>query len=473
MSTETQILSVVDNVIRLKRDTLGPDLLSTLRNELTRENPQYHVMKRMRDRNPRKYANTRLPPATISSYEEDAVTIYLPRGFKDRLVELAGEHGQGITFHDDTVVHERIPEIGLSPEIQLKDYQRRGVGALVMGQNGVLVAPCGGGKTVAGVGIISTLKLPTLVLVHTHDLLAQWQRELASKATLPGPVGQWGGGVKQREAVTVATIQTLVRMDPVDVRALLQEFGCVILDEAHHCPADTFLAVMNLAPCRFRFGLTATPKRKDGLEFLMHDTIGPILAEIFDSDLQAEGRSQSCVVREVMTTFYTRYTADEWTQLIAEMVKDSDRNRLIVEKTVRGWHEGEFALLLSERVGHCRELQTALQANGMRAELLVGTVPKRQRERIVADAKAGLVDAIVATKVADEGLDIENLSSVHLTTPTANESKTQQRVGRIRRPVEGKVSRIYDYVDPRVSAMVRMAKARRRFFKKWGFTFEA
>ena len=467
--TSDPIPAVLKNVIRLKRDAFGPELLSNIRGRLTRENPAYHQMKRMKDRNPQKYQYTKLPPATISSFEEDGGSLYLPRGFKSDLIQMVGEHGQTIEFYDESIAFQMQP-MSLADDITLTHYQKRGVGQMVMAKSGVLSAPCGGGKTVTGIGIMVALRQPTLILVHTHDLLSQWRRELAAKAVLHSPIGQWADGVKRREHVTVATVQTLTRASVPDLVEFLSHFGCVILDEAHHCPAETFLAVMNLCAARYRFGLTATPKRKDGLEFLMFDTIGPVMSEITDVDLEKAGRSQSCVVQEVLTTFYSRHTADEWNPLLAEMTTDQDRNRLIVETVVAGWHAEEFPLILSQRVGHCRELQSMLQAHGMNVELLVGAVAKPQRERIVERAKAGLIDAIVATKVADEGLDIPNLSSLHLTTPSGNEAKLQQQTGRIRRPLEGKVSVIYDYVDPRISAMVRMAQARRRFYKRWGFT---
>ena len=472
MMTTSEILAVVDNVIRLKRDTLGPELLSELRNRLTRENPQYHVMRRMRDRNPQKYQHTKLPAATVTSYEEDEQTFYVPRGFIGELKLMIAEHGMTIRIINNTIIFPRNVDIQLSDDLELKEYQKKGVGSLVLSSNGVLVAPCGGGKTVAGVAILTTLKQPTLVLVHTNDLMSQWQRELASKAVLPCPVGQWGGGIKQRELVTVATIQTLIKMSQPDLAELLSHFGCVILDEAHHCPANTFLQVMNQCASRYRFGLTATPNRKDGLEFLMFDTIGPIQSRITQDELKAEGRSQLCSVRNHHTTFFTRHTADEWTSLLAELTTDADRNRIIVDNVLADWNAGEFPLILSQRVAHCKSLLRALQSHGMHVELLVGEVPKIARDQICDRARRGLVDAIVATKVADEGLDIPNLSSVHLTTPSANEAKLEQQIGRIRRPIEGKNSIVHDYIDARVSGLVRMAQSRRRFYKRWEFTFE-
>ena len=465
------ILAAVDNVIRLKKDTVPQGLVDEIRDELTVENPAYHQMKMLQYRQPQKYQYVKMPPATITSYDEAGNTMYLPRGFKDDLSKLVAAHGCAIDWRDATVVFDRDYEITLSEDITLKDYQRRGLGSMVMNGSGVLIAPCGGGKTVTGIGILSTLKQPTLILVHTNDLLTQWLSELGSKACLPFQPGQWGGGKKDLQKVTVATIQTLIRAKPEELRELLGKFGCVILDEAHHCPADTFMGVMNMSPSRYRFGLTATPERKDGLEELMYRVIGPVRAEITDSDLVAEGRSQLCEVVQVETGFYTRYAADEWTKLLGELVKDGDRNRLIVDRVVEDWRDGQFPLVLSDRVGHCRQLQQMLRQHGMNAQLLVGEVNRKQRESIVNYSKDGLVDAIIATKVADEGLDIPNLSSIHLVSPTANKAKTQQRIGRIRRPIPGKRSVVFDYVDARVPSLARMAKQRRTLYKRWGFAF--
>ena len=161
MMTNEVVIAVIDHCIRINRKTIGPDLLSELRYSLTRENPQYHQMKRMRDRNHR-MRFSKLPPQTITSFEEDENTVYIPRGFKADLIEIAERHEQQVQFFDETIAYERDPGMQLSPALVLKDYQKKGVGALVLNKGGVLVAPCGGGKTVAGIAIITALKQPTI-----------------------------------------------------------------------------------------------------------------------------------------------------------------------------------------------------------------------------------------------------------------------------------------------------------------------
>jgi len=471
--TLPEILAVVDNVIRLKKDTLGPSLLKDLQSELTRENPAYHQMKRMQHRNPYKYRFVKMPAATVSSYDENQDTVFIPRGFRKSLVNLAHANGQKIKFWDQTLRFDRNTEMRFGDAITLKKYQVRALSSLALNREGVIVAPCGGGKTITGIAAICTLGQPTIVLVHTTELMQQWQDELAKNAIIPGGVGQWGAGVKNRGFVTIAMIQTLIKMPPHEIKELLDNFGYVLLDEAHHCPADTFMAIMNLSKASYRHGLTATPERKDGLYFLAEDTLGPMLAEVTDKELEAEGRSQPCFVRPYHTTFYTTHTADEWTKLIAALVADGDRNRLIVRNIVQCWNEGHFPLVLSDRVGHCKMLCEALKAQGMNAQLMTGDVPKNIRRQIAERSRDGIVDCIVATKVADEGLDIPNLSAIHLTCPTGNEPKTKQRIGRIRRPLEGKgISVVYDYVDMRVKSCVRMSQERMRMYRKWGFSFE-
>lgn len=472
ISTDFEILAVVDNVIRLRLKGLEPDLVSTLRSALTKQNPAYHQMKSMRDRKPYQMRFTKLPAATISSFEQDEETFYIPRGFKSELIEICLRFDKRIKFIDETIKFPRDDRITLKDTVKLTDYQSRSQGALIMKGSGILIAPCGGGKTVTGIAIICALKQPTLIVVHTHDLMQQWQRELAEKTLLGPNVGQWGVGEKVRESVTVATIQTLIRMPQPELRALLDQFGCIVLDEAHHCPADTFMALINMSKSKFRFGLTATPKRKDGLGFLMFDTIGPIISEVTDADLQNAGRSQSCSVREIKTNFYTRFTADEWAKLLGELTQNKDRNNLILDEIQRTYLEGHFCLVLSDRVGHCKLLCDVLRSRGMNAHILVGEVQKGIRSTLIEHAKAGLIDVIVATKVADEGLDIPNLSCVHLVTPTANESKTQQRIGRIRRPVAGKDSLVVDYCDHRVPSCLRMFRERKALYKRWGFKNE-
>lgn len=470
--TTTEILAVVDNVIRLKRDTLGPKLFNEIKTDLVRQNPAWHQMQGLKRGNEMRYRHAKMPPMTITSYVETQDSLIVPRGYRQRLLELSSAYDKEIRFINTTIHFPRIVETRKNDDLVLRSYQALSVTKMALAREGVVVAPCGAGKTVIGIAAIAAIAQPTLVLVHTTELLAQWQQELASKTLLPGGIGQYGAGKKTQGQVVVGLIQALVRMDAGKLQSYLNQFGMVLLDECHHCPASTFLQIVNQCPATYRFGLTATPNRKDGMEFLMHDTIGDVLYEVTDETLVEVGRSQTCDVKTIITHFYSIRGADEWSLLINELTEDNERNTLIADQVAKSWDEGHFPLVLSDRVQHCELLATMLRKRGMTACVLKGNLSKLVRQQIVNDAKCGRIDVLIGTKIADEGLDIPQLSALHLTCPSNNRAALQQRTGRIRRPVLGKTSVIYDYVDHRIASFARMANKRRGLYKRWGFKLQ-
>lgn len=468
------ILCVVDNVIRIKKETCNSEIIFKLKNHLSRENPQYHLMNAMAIKNPRmRYAP--LPPRWIESWGEDSESLYIPRGSKEFFEQCAREFSRTIRYFNRTIQYQIDPIFKLKPEYTLVDYQFNSVLSAVSSKEGIICCPCGGGKTMMGIAIATAIGQPTLIIVHTHDLLNQWVGEWAEKTFLPQEVGVVGAGKKNARFVTVATIQTLYNMggqragNSVELDSFLGRFGTVILDECHHVPADSFLQIMNRCPSENRFGLTATPKRKDGKEFLMFDCIGPIISEVQDGDLISAGRSQTAEVNFIKTNFSSFFFIDNWAKLIEEISNDEDRNNLIIQNIVKSLDENHFPLVLSQRVAHCKHIQKLLGEKGINSELLIGEIPKNIRQDVIKRSKLGLVECIIATRVADEGLDIPNLSCLHLATPTGNRQKLQQQTGRIRRPIEGKKCIIYDYCDINHKDLLRMFKERSSAYRSWGF----
>lgn len=469
-----QTLAVLDNLIRISKRSLRPEILESLKHQLTRENPEYHQKLAISANHPgMQYA---LPPRYIESYSEDKHTFYIPRGVSNLLHDLINKYSDQLTIIDKRIYFDRNERFALKPKIQLTDYQAIGLSHMVLNGQGVFCAPCGGGKTVTGLAVAATLAQPTLIIVHTIDLQNQWVKELHDKSVFPEEIGIVGGGQRVTKFITIATIQTLHSINTHAaygenaLQNILKNFGTIILDECHHVPANTFLDVFNLCPAKYRFGLTATPLRKDGKQFLMTDVIGPVLHEVTDDDLMDAGRSQQVIVNQIPTEFYSPLSViNDWPQLITSISEDSKRNRLIVDNIIKRWNEGHFPLILSDRVTHCRDIKAALRARGMNAEVLLGEVSKGNRSKIMLNANSNQLDAIVATSVADEGLDIPRLSNVHLTMPTNNKSKIKQRVGRIRRPIEGKIAIVDDYVDELHEHLLRWSHNRMAMYKSWNF----
>lgn len=419
-------------------------------------------------------------PRNIPSYIENDEIFALARGTGKYLTTLCKASGVDYEIVDRRIVKDkidvRLKTMVLDKDIlvpfSLRNDQTFSLSELIPKQQGCLEAPCGAGKTVLALGAIAEIQQPTIILVHTIELLNQWVEQIEHKLEGDFTVGKLGGSFKKEIGdITVATIQTLYRYTPKELKEFAKHFGCLIQDEAHHAPAASFSKVLNYFPAKYRFGITATPKRKDKKEFLMYDVLGPVVSRILDEDLLRLKKITSAQAEQIPTAFKSVLGVDQWVHVITAMVNDKDRNLLIINKVVEDWNAGHFILVLSDRVEHCRDLQKSLQIRGMNVKLLIGDISKEERESIRKQALNHKLDAIVGTTVADEGLDIPTLSSLHLTTPANNEGRIKQRCGRIRRVHNDKtlVPVVRDYVDVLVPFLAGIGRKRARWYEKWKF----
>lgn len=347
------------------------------------------------------------------------------------------------------VLYDGTPIIaGLAKGITLRDYQQEAVGVAIDKGNGVLCAPCGAGKTAIGVGLIAEAKVKTLVLVHTGDLASQWRDRV--EGWLPGvSVGLRGMSKDIDGDVVIATVQTLKNKTFMELYEWSKKFGMVILDEAHHAPAETFVEVMSALACRRRYGLTATPSRADGLTKFLFWTFGDIIWRISHEELEGRGLISVPRVRTMHTTWTSARRGDEYTQAVTDITLDEDRNNMLVDLISSLHNDGRSVLVLSDRVGHCEDLSDLVALRGIRPGCMVGSVPSKRREEIMSLARDGSIRAVFATQLADEGLDIPRLDTVVLATPTSSMSRLEQRCGRIMRPHPGKQSTlVIDIRDP-------------------------
>ena len=172
----------------------------------------------------------------------------------------------------------------------LRDYQHTALQSwLAEDGDGIIEAPCGAGKTLIGCAALCAVQTPALIPVHTRDLARQWQCR-PSEACEGIEVGEICAGKDERDAdVCIATLQSLARWEWSDLVQYGRTRGLVIVDEAHHIPAETFSRVLLGMAGRYRLGLTATPERSDGLTPLLHWTLGRTVHQIDRSVLQASG----------------------------------------------------------------------------------------------------------------------------------------------------------------------------------------
>lgn len=358
--------------------------------------------------------------------------------------------------------------IGLAKGFTLRDYQQQALNAwLDNNGEGVIIAPCGAGKTAIGVTAMTKFNTKALVLVHTNDLAVQWINRISTM--LGEEATQYGAGKKDDSGrIVVATFQTLERMSFTERYQFGRQFGLCIVDEAHHVPANTFCSVMFCMPARYRLGLTATPDRPDGLTSILWWHFGNPVYEITNAQLTASGHVVAPSIEWLFTDFTGPSNRVDWSKLITSMTTDYDRNEKILNRIIKACREGRQILVLSDRVDHCAKLAQELQANNIVAEPLVGKMTKKQRAEVLERADNRQIQVVCATTVADEGLDLPSLDTVVLTTPTKAQGRIQQRIGRIMRPHPQKKDPIViDCVDDN-GAMHGLARKRQRLYTKLG-----
>jgi hypothetical protein len=271
-------------------------LVSSQLNQLKRlaafQNPEFYKKQRLR-------LSTHLTPRVIACAEELAEYVTLPRGCRDDLERLLGSAGSSLAVEDRRQAGE---PLDLRFQGELTPVQEQAVRALLSHDAGVFVAPPGVGKTVVGTYLVVARGRSTLVLVHRQPLLDQWVAQLGMFLGLDSKaIGQIGAGKRKPTGrLDVAMLQSLVREGRVD--DIVAGYGHVIVDECHHVPAVSFERVLSEVKARYLTGLTATPRRRDGLHPILEMQLGPVRFAV-DAKSQAARRpfEHRLIVRD--TTF--------------------------------------------------------------------------------------------------------------------------------------------------------------------------
>lgn len=347
----------------------------------------------------------------------------LPKGTKaHRIVQRQvwlprhGDHRVTVASDDTSFPPGRVFRVARP----LRTYQATAVEALVRSGGGVLEAPCGSGKTVMGLALLSQLGTRALVLAHTRDLIDQWRERAAEY--LPGVrVAELGDDGEAKADIVVATVQSLARWGVSKLVKWGRGFGAFVLDEAHHAPAKTFTHVVGAMPARWRIGLTATRERADGLSPLLMAHFGPVAHRVSAAVLEHAGAT---------VTPHVRFVRAGSTPGDAGFM--ATLRRLVIA------HAGEerTILVLVRLVDEAHDLASGLRAVGARA--LVGDLSDAARKRALDDVRKGTLRVLIATSLADEGLDVPQLDTLVLGTRTGIMGRLKQRVGRIQRPCVGK-----------------------------------
>ncbi len=430
---------------------ITPSLEQAIKERLTIDNPKYISAKRYG-----RWVGKKLQP-TLKYYETVPTGLRFPRGFANQAILLCREYGQ----ESPQILEQRrlLPELELSFSGSLRPYQELAVAEVERRSFGVLEAGTGSGKTVMALAIIAARRQPTLIVVHTKELLYQWQQR--AQEFLHLEVGLVGDGRLDIQPITVAIVNSARKM----VAELVPLFGHLVVDECHRVPAALFTEVVSRFDCHYLLGLSATAFRSDeGTTRLISIFMGDPIHQVDQAQLQASGAIVKPELIRRKTVFTNNYRGDYQT-LITALTTHQGRNLQIIDDILQAAGEAACGVLLvvSDRVSHCEFFADELARRGQSVALLTGQTPAEKRVEIVCSVQQGDLRILVSTlQLIGEGFDCAGLSTLFLTTPITFEGRLLQVLGRIMRPAAGKKAQVYDYVDEAIPVLRRSAESRRK-----------
>lgn len=369
-------------------------------------------------------------------------------------------------------------KVDFGGKVPLYEYQEEAVAAMLINHYGILRSPAGSGKTQMGIALAAALGVKTLWLTHTKDLLTQSKARAAQyiNPDLLGTITE--GKVDIGQSMTFATIQTMCK---VDLEQYRDEWDCIIVDECHRVSGTPtavtqFSKVLNSLRARHKYGLSATVHRADGLIKATYAMIGEVVWTVPDEAVK--NRVMTVHVHPKGTgvgmsaSFLNSDGTVNYARLINYLTELEIRNKLIMADLLE--NHNHFNLVLSERVGHLKELYSMLPpALKAQAAVIDGSmtskVKKAEREQAIEDMRTGRKRYLFATyALAKEGLDIPRLDRLFLTTPQKDYAVIVQSVGRVARTFKDKQQPIvYDYVD-NIRSLLKSYKQRCTSYRKCG-----
>jgi superfamily II DNA or RNA helicase len=422
-------------------EALKPDSAQAIRQLLTIPNPKFQEAERRGQR-------TGNIPRYLKFYKDTPAGLECPKGAAEMLYnEYRSCLGKNITIVNNT---RTLAPVAFDFKAKLRPLQAQAVKGFSQQPIGILVSPTGAGKTVMALYLIAERKQPTLIVVNTNTLLSQWVDRIGTylgiKAADVGIIG--GGKFCIGDKITVGMVQTLHKR----AAEVSPRIGHLIVDECHRVTAKQYVKTIEQFDCKCLLGLTATPYRRDKLGRIIQWYLGPITGRIDKQDLVDNG--DLCQAEAIFTTTGYQSSYDEelsnpYSEAIDELTQDLGRNKLIC-RTIKKYHSTGIALILSDRQKHCELLAGVLKKeHGVKATILNGNTPAKEREQIIQDLRSGRCHYLVATgQLIGEGFDLPEISTLALATPLKFCGRLIQYVGRALRPAPGKAKAvILDFVD--------------------------
>ncbi|ANI91635.1 DNA repair helicase XPB [Dietzia timorensis] len=415
----------------------------------------------------------KIAPMLGEQIDDDTVIVHgSERGHLKQELLKVGWPAEDLAGYVDGEAHP----IDLSTEEEkwaLRDYQEMAAESFWSGGSGVVVLPCGAGKTMVGAAAMAKAKATTLILVTNTVSGRQWKRELVRRTSLTeDEIGEYSGEKKEIRPVTIATYQVITRKTKGVYRALdlfdSRDWGLVIYDEVHLLPAPVFRMTADLQSRR-RLGLTATLVREDGREGDVFSLIGPKRYDAPWKDIEAQGwiAPADCVeVRVTLTEnermIYATAEPDERYKICATAKTKIPVVRKLIEQ-----HAGAPTLVIGAYLDQLDELGETLDV-----PVIQGSTPNKEREKLFEQFREGEISCLVVSKVANFSIDLPEASvAIQVSGTFGSRQEEAQRLGRLLRPKhDGGQAHFYSVVS-RDTLDADYAQHRQRFLTEQGYAY--
>lgn len=357
---------------------------------------------------------------------------------------------------------------------KIRQYQEHAAEGFWHGGSGVVVLPCGAGKTIVGAAAMSHAKATTLILVTNTVAARQWRDELLRRTTLnEDEIGEYSGAKKEIRPVTIATYQVMTKKKN-GVYAHLDLFdsydwGLIIYDEVHLLPAPIFRFTADIQSRR-RLGLTATLVREDGMEGEVFSLIGPKRFDVPWKEIESQGYIAPAECIEIRATLseserlaYATAEVEEKYRMCATTATKTKVVQALVEK-----HAEDQTLVIGQYISQLDELSEKLGV-----PVIKGETPVKEREELFAAFRSGEIKCLVVSKVANFSVDLPDATiAIQVSGAFGSRQEEAQRLGRILRPkADGRGARFYSVVS-RDTVDQDFAQNRQRFLAEQGYSYQ-
>ena len=472
---------VLSNGIYINTINLMPNIQNQIRSLAAFDNPIYYKNQRLGYSN---YNNSRVIYLgyDIQNY------ISIPRGLQEKLIERCNTSNINYQILDKRQTGKRLK---IEFDGQLYDYQRTAIEKMLSHDCGVLNATTAFGKTVVCSYLIAQRKVNTLILLQSKDLLEQWVEELNRFLIIDESLPEYKtktGRIKRRKSiigsltgnkntltgiVDVATVGAMYAKG--EFRKELNQYGMVIMDECHHCGSKTSIAVMQKVDAEYVYGVTATPKRGDHLDKVIHFLLGPIRYSFT--------AKQRAIQQGIGHYVYPRFTrVIDFRNEIKDLnhsyhliSKDTIRNQMIIEDVCEAIDLKRTVLILTKYKLHAKELYDNLKSSADHVLLLYGDNSDKENleiRRKLKEISSDKTVLLIATgQKVGEGFDFPRLDTLILASPISFDGRVEQFVGRMHRDYPGKTEVIvYDYIDSHLPMFKNMYEKRLKAYKRLGYS---